>query len=649
MSPVNTKVISGKLKFLVFILLNLIPASLLFVNTNLIFPYVSTKHFWVRTFIIITLAAAALPLVAHLNYRNILKSKVFVTYVALLIIFAISNIFAVYPDYAWWGYFERMGGFVSSLFFFLYFALLFIFIDKNKWIYIFRSYFLVSLIVMLMGFLQYKGLGTRADAVFGNPIYLAIFEIFHIGFALLLAAKTQNNIERKLALGSIIPAIILIFLTGTRGAYLALAFGTLVTLAYLAFRKRGNYLKVFAIVSLLLASAWFALQYYKNTDFVQSNYILKRAADISLNSATVQSRLVLSTSVAWPAIKDRPLLGWGQEGFNYVFNKYYDTRLVNHEMWFDRAHNNYVDILVQSGVFALLLYLFLLFYPLYLVVSKKDIFAEEEQYAILFTISAYAFFLLTVFDNISSLVPFSILLAYIAQSELKQQESILNSYQPISRLVILLIVLVITGTILLSQRLWLDIKSNTNIVNLYKLRNLAGKEYLINTTPELKELIEAEGSINTIMYDALSSPTARKEFISIASDPKLLEFVANSNIVNKEDKIMYIELLNRLGSEELKQNYINFRHLYDMVRWLRASGNYVVAEKILKNMLDEAPNRVQFYDALALVYAAQNDFSAAKKTLQKALEIAPQSKQSKKLLESITKAEKLKADKQRMK
>ena len=61
--------------------------------------------------------------------------------------------------------------------------------------------------------------------------------------------------------------------------------------------------------------------------------------------------------MAIKGFKEKPILGWGQEGFNYVFNKYYDPALYPYEPWYDRAHNAFLDWLMAGGLPAFLLYL----------------------------------------------------------------------------------------------------------------------------------------------------------------------------------------------------------------------------------------------------------------------------------------------------
>ncbi len=60
------------------------------------------------------------------------------------------------------------------------------------------------------------------------------------------------------------------------------------------------------------------------------------------------------------AIGERPLLGWGTDTFERVFEQHYDNRLLEeaygHEAWFDRAHNLFVDQTVDNGFVGLAAY-----------------------------------------------------------------------------------------------------------------------------------------------------------------------------------------------------------------------------------------------------------------------------------------------------
>ena len=64
----------------------------------------------------------------------------------------------------------------------------------------------------------------------------------------------------------------------------------------------------------------------------------QRFSSLSLADTTVQTRL-LSISTGREGFLERPVLGWGPENYNLVFDKYYNPKLYPAENWFDHAHN----------------------------------------------------------------------------------------------------------------------------------------------------------------------------------------------------------------------------------------------------------------------------------------------------------------------
>ncbi len=65
--------------------------------------------------------------------------------------------------------------------------------------------------------------------------------------------------------------------------------------------------------------------------------------------------------ISQKSIAQKPILGWGTDNFERVFEKNYDNRLLQNnygaEAWFDRAHNVFIDQMVDNGVVGLLAYL----------------------------------------------------------------------------------------------------------------------------------------------------------------------------------------------------------------------------------------------------------------------------------------------------
>ena len=116
--------------------------------------------------------------------------------------------------------------------------------------------------------------------------------------------------------------------------------------------------------------------------------------------------------MAFKGVLERPLTGYGQEGFNYIFNKYYDPSLYKQEQWFDRAHNAFIDWLSAGGLPAFLLYLSL-FGSAILLLWRSSELSRPERIALTAALAGYAIHNFFVFDNLYSYIYFFALLALI--------------------------------------------------------------------------------------------------------------------------------------------------------------------------------------------------------------------------------------------
>ncbi|MBL7045161.1 MAG: O-antigen ligase family protein [Parcubacteria group bacterium] len=118
--------------------------------------------------------------------------------------------------------------------------------------------------------------------------------------------------------------------------------------------------------------------------------------------------------MAWEGVKERPLLGWGQENFNFVFNKYYEPSLYAQEQWFDRVHSIFFDWLIAGGILGFLGFISVPIFMLYYLWRKLEINLSVTEKSI-FTglLAGYFFHNIFVFDNIISYILFFSVVAYI--------------------------------------------------------------------------------------------------------------------------------------------------------------------------------------------------------------------------------------------
>lgn len=423
-----------------------VPFVVLVVSESLFFPFITGKNFAFRILVEIALSAWVLLALLDKTYRPRF-SYIALGGAALLAVMFVANILGEYPPKSFWSNFERMDGYVTLVHFYLYFMLLGTLLSTEKlWNRFFNATLVAALLVSFYGFAQLSGNiditqgGWRINSTLGNASYMAIYMLFHVFISLWMLCASSN---RYLRVGYGALALLfayLLFTTATRGTMLGLLGGGLLGLAYIAmFSKGAVYARRVAISGLILLVLFVgAFVAFRNADFVQNNPVLERFANIAM--AKDDARFII-WGLAWQGIKERPVLGWGQENFSYVFNKYYDPRLYNAEQWYDRVHNIALDWLIAGGILGALCYFSILAAAVYYVfirplrlrflcsLSEDELktetgFTTMEQGLLIGILAAYVFHNLFVFDSLVSYIFFAVLLALMHSRVAREMPSL---------------------------------------------------------------------------------------------------------------------------------------------------------------------------------------------------------------------------------
>ncbi|MFZ2886919.1 MAG: O-antigen ligase family protein [Minisyncoccia bacterium] len=414
------KVLRGVVLTAVFAL----PFIALYVAQSMFFPFISGKNYAFRILVEIGASAwLALALISP-EYRP-KRTWLFYAFGAFVVLIAISDIAGVYPFKSFWSNYERMEGWVTLAHLFAYFVIASSVLNTEKLRkYWWHTTLAVSAIVALTGVLQLAGFipinqsGARLDARLGNSTYLGVYMLFHIFIAALFLARTWVNEpqNRRVAMwmygGLIAINTFVLFFTATRGAILGLVGGAILAaliLIMLAPRSRVAWRAGVAIAGLIVLAGVFWIA--RETPLVRNIEPLYRLATI-LEDGTTFSRF-MNWGMAWEGFKERPIIGWGQENYAAVFDKYYDPDMYAQEPWFDRTHNIIFDWLIAGGILGLLAYLSLHLFAL-LAVWRSSAFAPYERAIFTGLFAGYLFYLLFTFDNILSYLMFVSVLVYIA-------------------------------------------------------------------------------------------------------------------------------------------------------------------------------------------------------------------------------------------
>ncbi len=427
------------LKYIVFIGIFLVPLIPFFVDSSQVFPFITGKNFSFRVIVGVTFFAWLALAFLREEYRP--KKTLLLGSVTVFVgIMFFANIFGVEPRQSFWSNFERMEGWVTLVHLLAYVIVLGSFLKtKELWKRFWQTSVVASFVVALYGLAQLlraylvkdlgrsadEGLarllpiinqgGDRLDATFGNATYLAVYMMLHIFIttAFLLRFRSLSTNMKIFFSGALILQLFTLYHTATRGAILGLIGGAIITALILFFSENKGTLVKKASAGLLAVIIIFGGVFFvsRDSNFVQSQPTLQRLANISLDDKTTNSRFMM-WDIAFKGFKERPILGYGQENFNYVFNKHYNPRMYDHEQWFDRTHNVVFDWLIAGGILGFLAYA-LIILALLRSVWKTEKLSKREKAIFVGMIVGYVFQNMFVFDQITSYIIFFAFVAYI--------------------------------------------------------------------------------------------------------------------------------------------------------------------------------------------------------------------------------------------
>jgi O-antigen ligase/cytochrome c-type biogenesis protein CcmH/NrfG len=537
----------------------------------------------------------------------------------------IADIFAVNPMKALWSNYERMDGGITLIHMIMYMMVFGSMMKTEKiWMWFFKSSLIASMIMIIPVLNEWLKLGaTRVSVTLGNPIYVAVYFLFNFFFALILLYREVivKGEEAKMPVKAIfsnwlayaytIAAAICVFgiwRTSTRGVILGLLGGLVVTSIIIAiFEKKNKFMKNYSIgilvIVALLVGGFFAV---KNTQFVKNNVTLERFAEISWDNVAGQGQ---ARQYVWPmAIKgfiEKPILGWGQEGFNYVFNKYYDPRMYDQEQWFDRAHDTPLDILVAGGALGLLAYLSIFVAALFVIMKKKNNFGVTEAGPIIGLLAAYFAQNLFVFDNLTSYMFFYAVLAYLYSRDTKDETSHKTGIKDdIANYVVAPTIIIVLGL-----SLWYcnikPIDANLNLINAMQYASQSPATSL----NYFNQVFSA---------DTFGSPEAREQIVSLAPS------IAADTALDATTKQNFVELAFTQMQEQLKLTPNDARYQFFMGIFLDNMNQYEMALPYLQKAVQLSPDKLTMAFELAKCYSYLGQDPQALIVAKKAYDLEPE-------------------------
>jgi len=213
-----------------------------------------------------------------------------------------------------------------------------------------KLYWLFVTIVLSLGAVSFKfGLfGLRGGGVSFHEGYggldnngLALAMVMLVPFCWYFTQLSRAKWIKITAIGLVLTSIATVVMSGSRSGALSLG----VCLAVITLRSRYKILTLALIAILFLPTAYVFFDRFSE----RMGTIKKFDEDDSINARLTHYR------VAYQMWKDYPLLGVGFGNDNYMAlqGRYMDISMFGRAL---KVHNGYLQVLVDSGVFAFLLY-----------------------------------------------------------------------------------------------------------------------------------------------------------------------------------------------------------------------------------------------------------------------------------------------------
>lgn len=401
------------------IILSLLTVFLIF--KGLLFPFITSKQL-VFNILIEGLAAVWLILIARYPEYRPRYGYIAFGLIAYFAVMLISCFTGVDFNLSFWGDAERMLGWFHLLHFLAFYLILTtVFRTWKDWRSLFMFSVAAATAVSLIGLM-----GANVYSTIGNTAYVSGYLIFNLFFCLLLFFRSRQLIWRWLYALPVAVMLAEFWACRTSGAIIGLFFGLWLFVflsGWLARRRvwrRTVVIVSAALIVLVLTifsqsqAAWFQASFLKNLTF---------------QKATFQTRLI-SWRGAAADFKDHPFFGTGLGNYAIIFDKHFDPKFYSYattDTYFDRAHNNLIDIVSTTGVIGLLAYLSIFAAALYYLirelrawrrnrqdgVSRQEYAASREIALIFSLLAAYFIQNLAVFDSLVTYLGLMIILGFI--------------------------------------------------------------------------------------------------------------------------------------------------------------------------------------------------------------------------------------------
>ncbi len=386
-----------------------------FVFKNLLFPFITSKQISFNILIEVLFVFWLALIIKYPEYR---PRRDYIGYglAAFFAALLVSSVLGVDWNLSFWGDIERMLGLFHLLHFFVFYLIIITVMrtwSDWKW---FLTWFII--IAGIEGW--YSAVAPKGYGTIGNTAYVSGYMLFGMYLSLLLFFKESNKVWRWLYLLPIWPMMSGFVRANTTGAWVGLGISTMALLFFYGILYQNRKVKIITWVAFILGVAFVANFFIFNRDnFLthHSRFFARLVREVNFNKNTFQTRLI-----SWrAALKDfphHPIFGTGHGNYSITFDKYFSSKFYDYtrgETYFDRAHNNLIDIASTAGAVGLLAYLSIFAaVAVYLIKSYRAGKIDVNEFVVIIGLfTAYFVQNLAVFDSLVTYISLMVTLGYV--------------------------------------------------------------------------------------------------------------------------------------------------------------------------------------------------------------------------------------------
>ncbi len=400
------------------ILINLATPLIVFFDI-LPYPFVTSKVFFLQ--ILISLSAFFYGLLLFLEPKKYWP-RVGLLHGAVILygcVMLLSTLFSVDSARSLWANHTRMLGSFAMLHYGILFWIVSVLYDEKFSSLLRRVLLGVIFAVGVLALLEWAGVlfpnreWQRIGSTVGSPFGLSLLALYGVALSILEFYKKKRLLAAVLS----IFFIALVFLTGTRGAVVAMVGGALFVGLVLVLKKsllnlsqKKAALLVGAVSLLFVVGLFGGVAVSKLPAF-----------DTLSSAASIGSRLT-AWDISVKAALSKPLLGYGPFTFLYAFNEFYDPAAISFafdETWFDNAHNYFFEQLSSMGMVGFFVYIGIFALALFYCWRLAKDGRQSLALAYATIVVMHALWLVFEFEEASSLLVFVIILGLLAASQKK--------------------------------------------------------------------------------------------------------------------------------------------------------------------------------------------------------------------------------------